>query len=69
MKTYDFTSPNDDNKAIFYVCEDGDIHDTLAEADITQCVAKVIVHGMYVGSPSDQKRHAHNLYKTALKEI
>ncbi len=63
MKTYDFTEKNDDNVATYYICEDGDIHDTQQAADITRCVAKVKVHGFFVGGPGDMKRHAHELYK------
>jgi hypothetical protein len=68
MKRFDFTDKTDDNKASFFITNDGDIVDTLVDAEITGCaIAEVIVHGMYVGSLDDMRRNALNLYMEAIK--
>ena len=66
MKTYFLTEKNDDNTADYYISTEGDIFDTQEEAEITGCIAKVIVHGMYVGSSDDMKQAALVKYNEAV---
>ena len=65
MKTYDFTTS--DNKAKFYITNDGDIMDSLDDiAPAEYAVAEVIVDGFYVGSLDEMRKHALRLYKNAI---
>ena len=69
MKTYFLTEKNDDNTADYYISTEGDIFDTQEEAEITGCIAKVIVHGMYVGSAEEMRQAALEKYKAACKIV
>ena len=57
MTTHNYSTQNE-NIAKFYICIDGDIHDTKEDADITGCVAEVIVDGFFVGSMDDMRKSA-----------
>lgn len=69
MKTYNFTDANDDNVASFYVTNDGDIVDTIEDANITgYAIAEIIVHGFYPGSLDAMRDRAARLYRGALEK-
>lgn len=68
MKTYNFAT-DQTNTAAYYVDQDGDFLETQAECELDGlgvCVAKVIVHGFYVGSADEMREAAHRKYLDAI---
>ena len=69
MKTYRFTDENDTNTADYYITDDGDIVDSIEDAEITgHAVSRVVVHGMYPGSVDDMRARAKRLYEDAIND-
>ena len=67
MERFDFTEKTDDNTASFFITNDGDIVDTIEDAEMTGwAIAEVIVHGFYVGSLDDMRQNAMELYQAAI---
>jgi len=63
MKTYWLTEKNDENKGVFFLTVDGDIVDTIGDANLAGCRAKIIVHGMYPGSLDEWREWIRNTLK------
>lgn len=65
MKTIN-AATNQENTTSYYIDNDGDIHETLAEAtEFGSCVAEVIVDGFFVGSADEMKAAALRKYLEA----